>query len=59
MESLGSGEADDNTENYASSEEEDDLNDENILQSMLRSFQGTGVGEKIIYGLYKSFEYFS
>ena len=29
---------------YESSEEEDEMNDDSILQSMLKSFQGTGMG---------------
>ncbi len=33
---------------YESSEEEDSMNDESILQSMLKSFQGTGMGELVI-----------
>ena len=45
--SQSSGGADEmsNADLYESSEEEDSLDDENILQSMLRSFQGTGVGK--------------
>ncbi len=30
---------------YESSEEEEDMNDDSILQSMLKSFQGTGMGK--------------
>ena len=44
-----SGSPTEEPDKYESSEEEDDSNDNSILQSMLKSFQGTGMGKFPLY----------